>query len=86
MVPIKLNLMTKSIGDKKTKTAIFISGTGSNLENLHIGNGLLGVDLSDASSDSSNDWRLLLWLLSSSWMSEQEKVSMTPIAHVNLAK
>ncbi len=34
MVPIKLNLMTKSIGDKKTKTAIFISGTGSNLENL----------------------------------------------------
>ena len=34
MVPIKLNLMIKSIGAKKIKTAIFISGTGSNLENL----------------------------------------------------
>ena len=26
--------MIKSIGDKKIKTAIFISGTGSNLKNL----------------------------------------------------
>ena len=34
MVLIKLNLMTKLIGLKKFKTAVFISGTGSNLKNL----------------------------------------------------
>ena len=34
MVRVKLNLMIKSIGIKKYKTAIFISGTGSNLKNL----------------------------------------------------
>ena len=31
---IRLNLMTKLIGLKKFKTAVFISGTGSNLKNL----------------------------------------------------
>ena len=31
---IKLNLMEKLTGLKKIKTAVFISGTGSNLENL----------------------------------------------------
>ena len=30
----KLNLMTKSLGNKKFKTAVFISGNGSNLKNL----------------------------------------------------
>ena len=31
---IKLNLMDQLIGNKKIKTAVFISGTGSNLKNL----------------------------------------------------
>ncbi len=31
---IKLNLMVKLTGLKKIKTAVFISGTGSNLKNL----------------------------------------------------
>ena len=34
LVKIKLKLMKKLIGLKKTKTAIFISGKGSNLKNL----------------------------------------------------
>ena len=32
---IKLNLMEKLIGLKKIKTAIFISGTGSNLKKIN---------------------------------------------------
>ena len=32
---IKLNLMEKLTGLKKLKTAVFISGTGSNLKNLN---------------------------------------------------
>ena len=31
---IKLNLVEKLTGLKKIKTAVFISGTGSNLENI----------------------------------------------------
>ena len=34
LVKIKLKLMKKSIGLRKTKTSIFISGKGSNLKNL----------------------------------------------------
>ena len=34
MVKTKLNLMEKLTGLRKIKTAVFISGTGSNLKNL----------------------------------------------------
>ena len=34
LVKIKLNLMEKLIGHKIIRTAVFISGTGSNLKNL----------------------------------------------------